>query len=171
MAGLQRLQRRGHALAGHGFAGIGEVRVGKLIELELAETDPARAKAAAEEMARKLLANMVIESFKVEDWDRALAVNLSAAFHVTRLALPGMRRRDFGRIVNITSRSVKAPLPHLGLSNGARAGLTGFVAGVARQVTSPSKPRMRASAKLVVKVWFEMFWSNTVIWMLDQSIW
>ena len=44
-----------------------------------------------------------IESFKVEDWDRALAVNLSAAFHVTRLALPGMRRHDFGRIVNISS--------------------------------------------------------------------
>ena len=44
-----------------------------------------------------------IESFKVEDWDRALAVNLSAAFHVTRLVLPGMRRRDFGRIVNISS--------------------------------------------------------------------
>ena len=44
-----------------------------------------------------------LESFKVEDWDRALAVNLSAAFHVTRLALPGMRRRDFGRIVNISS--------------------------------------------------------------------
>ncbi len=44
-----------------------------------------------------------IENFKVEDWDRALAVNLSAAFHITRLALPGMRRRDFGRIVNISS--------------------------------------------------------------------
>ena len=40
----------------------------------------------------------------------------------------------FGRIINITSRSVKAPLPHLGLSNGARAGLTGFVGGLARQV-------------------------------------
>ena len=44
-----------------------------------------------------------LEDFKTEDWDRALAVNLSAAFHVTRLALPGMRRRDFGRIVNISS--------------------------------------------------------------------
>lgn len=44
-----------------------------------------------------------LEDFKVEDWDRALAVNLSSAFHVTRLALPGMRRRDFGRIVNISS--------------------------------------------------------------------
>jgi 3-oxoacyl-[acyl-carrier protein] reductase len=45
-----------------------------------------------------------------------------------------MIERRFGRIVNITSRSVKAPLAHLGLSNGARAGLTGFVAGLARQV-------------------------------------
>jgi 3-hydroxybutyrate dehydrogenase len=44
-----------------------------------------------------------LEDFKVEDWDRALAVNLSSAFHVTRLALPGMRRRDFGRIINISS--------------------------------------------------------------------
>ena len=44
-----------------------------------------------------------LEDFKVEDWDRALAVNLSSAFHVTRLALPGLRRRDFGRIVNISS--------------------------------------------------------------------
>lgn len=44
-----------------------------------------------------------LESFKVADWDRALAVNLSSAFHVTRLALPGMRQRDFGRIVNIAS--------------------------------------------------------------------
>ena len=44
-----------------------------------------------------------IEKFKPEDWDRALAVNLSAAFHTMRLALPGMRERDFGRIVNIAS--------------------------------------------------------------------
>ena len=44
-----------------------------------------------------------IEDFKVEDWDRALAVNLSSAFHTVRLTLPGMRQRDFGRIVNIAS--------------------------------------------------------------------
>lgn len=44
-----------------------------------------------------------IEDFKPEDWDRALAVNLSAAFHTTRLILPGMRRKDFGRIVNVAS--------------------------------------------------------------------
>ena len=44
-----------------------------------------------------------VEKFKPSDWDRALAVNLSAAFHTVRLLLPGMRRRDFGRIVNISS--------------------------------------------------------------------
>ena len=44
-----------------------------------------------------------VETFKVEEWDRALAVNLSSAFHTTRLVLPGMRRKDFGRIVNISS--------------------------------------------------------------------
>jgi 3-oxoacyl-[acyl-carrier protein] reductase len=51
-----------------------------------------------------------------------------------RGVVDGMIARKFGRIVNVTSRSVKAPLPDLGLSNGARAGLTGFVAGLARQV-------------------------------------
>jgi 3-hydroxybutyrate dehydrogenase len=44
-----------------------------------------------------------LEKFKPEDWDRALAVNLSAAFHTSRLVLPGMRTRNFGRIVNIAS--------------------------------------------------------------------
>ena len=44
-----------------------------------------------------------IEAFKPADWDRALAVNLSSAFHTVRLALPGMRERDFGRIVNVAS--------------------------------------------------------------------
>lgn len=44
-----------------------------------------------------------IETFRPEDWERALAVNLSAAFHAVRLTLPGMRARDFGRIVNVAS--------------------------------------------------------------------
>src|SRR4029077_10625388 len=44
-----------------------------------------------------------IEQFRPEDWRRALAVNLSSAFHTVRLALPGMRERDFGRIVNVAS--------------------------------------------------------------------
>ena len=50
--------------------------------------------------------------------------------------LPGMMDRGWGRIVNITSQSVKAPIPQLGLSNSARAGLTGFVAGTSRQVAA-----------------------------------
>ncbi len=48
--------------------------------------------------------------------------------------LPGMMERGWGRVVNITSQSVKAPIPALGLSNAARTGLTGYVAGTARQV-------------------------------------
>lgn len=48
--------------------------------------------------------------------------------------LPGMMEKGWGRVVNITSQSVKAPIPALGLSNSARAGLTGFVAGTSRQV-------------------------------------
>ena len=48
--------------------------------------------------------------------------------------IAGMAERGFGRIINITSSAVKAPIPTLGLSNGARTGLTGFVAGLARQV-------------------------------------
>ena len=51
-----------------------------------------------------------------------------------KATIDGMIARRFGRIVNITSGSVKAPIPMLGMSNGARAGLTGFVAGLARQV-------------------------------------
>ncbi len=50
--------------------------------------------------------------------------------------LPGMMARGWGRVVNITSGSVKSPIPQLGLSNTARAGLTGFVAGTARQVAA-----------------------------------
>ena len=46
---------------------------------------------------------VAIETFRPEDWDKALAVNLSAAFHTARLVLPGMRARNFGRIVNISS--------------------------------------------------------------------
>src|SRR5947208_5974617 len=67
-------------------------------------------------------------------WQKAVNDNMITPIMLIRAVLDGMIERRFGRIVNITSRSVKAPLPHLGLSNGARAGLTGFVAGLARQV-------------------------------------
>jgi 3-oxoacyl-[acyl-carrier protein] reductase len=73
------------------------------------------------------------------DWDEAawmsaVNANMITPIMLMRAAVDGMIARRFGRVVNITSRSVKAPLAHLGLSNGARAGLTGFVAGLARQV-------------------------------------
>ena len=67
-------------------------------------------------------------------WMKAVNDNMITPIMLIRAVVDGMIARGFGRIVNITSRSVKAPLAHLGLSNGARAGLTGFVAGLARQV-------------------------------------
>ncbi|MEO1797876.1 MAG: SDR family oxidoreductase [Pseudomonadota bacterium] len=73
------------------------------------------------------------------DWDRndfiaALDANMLAPIALMKASLPGMMTRGWGRVVNITSQSVKAPIPQLGLSNAARTGLTGYVAGTARQV-------------------------------------
>lgn len=65
------------------------------------------------------------------DWLRALDANMLAPIALIRATVDGMRARRFGRIINITSSAVKAPIDILGLSNGARAGLTGFVAGLA----------------------------------------
>jgi 3-oxoacyl-[acyl-carrier protein] reductase len=69
-----------------------------------------------------------------EDWIRALDANMLTAIFLIKSVVDGMIARKFGRIVNITSASVKSPIPTLGMSNGARAGLTGFVAGLSRQV-------------------------------------
>jgi 3-oxoacyl-[acyl-carrier protein] reductase len=69
-----------------------------------------------------------------EDWLKALEANMLTPIFLMRAVVDGMVARRFGRIVNITSSAVKMPIPNLGLSNGARAGLTGFVAGLARQV-------------------------------------
>ncbi len=68
------------------------------------------------------------------DWIAALDANMLAPIALIREVVDGMCARGFGRIVNITSASVKSPIATLGMSNGARAGLTGFVAGLARQV-------------------------------------
>ncbi len=67
------------------------------------------------------------------DWIRALDANMLAPIELIKATVDGMIARRFGRIVNITSSAVKAPIAVLGLSNGARSGLTGFVAGLARQ--------------------------------------
>lgn len=73
------------------------------------------------------------------DWDRdawigAVDANMITPIMLIRSVIDGMIDRKFGRIVNITSSAVKAPIAILGLSNGARTGLTGFVAGLARDV-------------------------------------
>src|SRR5207247_6351278 len=72
------------------------------------------------------------------DWDRdawikALDANMLTPIELIKATVDGVMARKFGRIVNITSAAVKAPIDILGLSNGARAGLTGFVAGLSRK--------------------------------------
>ena len=69
-----------------------------------------------------------------DDWLAALDANMLTPIELIKATVDGMIGRKFGRIVNITSGAVKAPIDVLGLSNGARTGLTGFVAGIARQV-------------------------------------
>ncbi|MGA0542245.1 SDR family oxidoreductase [Neotabrizicola sp. VNH66] len=66
------------------------------------------------------------------DWLAALGANMLSPIALIRDLADGMAGRGFGRIVNVTSVTVKAPIANLGLSNGARSGLTGFVAGIAR---------------------------------------
>ncbi len=75
------------------------------------------------------------------DWDRAawiaaIDANMLAPIELIKATVDPMMQRGFGRIVNITSSAVKAPIDTLGLSNGARAGLTGFVAGLARKTVA-----------------------------------
>lgn len=69
-----------------------------------------------------------------EDFISAIDANMLTPIALMQAVLPGMISRGWGRVVNITSQSVRAPIATLGLSNSARAGLTGFVAGTARQV-------------------------------------
>ena len=71
-----------------------------------------------------------------DDWIAALDTMMLAPIEMMRLTVDGMMARGFGRVVNIVSRSVKIPQLELGLSNGARSGLVGFVAGLARQTVS-----------------------------------
>jgi 3-oxoacyl-[acyl-carrier protein] reductase len=67
-----------------------------------------------------------------EDWIKAVDANMLTPIELIKATVDGMAARGFGRIINITSSAVKAPIDILGLSNGARSGLTGFVAGVSR---------------------------------------
>lgn len=73
-------------------------------------------------------------SWTREDWLKAIDANMLSAVFLIKATIDGMIDRKFGRVVNITSHMVKQPAAILGLSNGARAGLTGFVGGLARDV-------------------------------------
>ncbi|MDA9447528.1 SDR family oxidoreductase [Bradyrhizobium sp. CCBAU 21360] len=68
-----------------------------------------------------------------DDWIKAIDANMLTPIELIKATVDGMMARKFGRIVNITSAAVKAPIDILGLSNGARAGLTGFIAGLSRK--------------------------------------
>lgn len=71
-----------------------------------------------------------------DDFIRALDANMLTPIALMKALMPAMMERGWGRVINITSQSVKAPIPQLGLSNAARTGLTGYVAGTARQVAA-----------------------------------
>ena len=73
-------------------------------------------------------------TFDRDAWIKALDTNMLAPIELIKATVDAMIRRRFGRIVNITSGAVKAPIPLLALSNGARSGLTGFISGLAREV-------------------------------------
>ncbi|WP_127560858.1 SDR family oxidoreductase [Nioella ostreopsis] len=74
------------------------------------------------------------QDWEREDFIKALDANMLTPIALMKALMPGMMARGWGRVVNITSQSVKAPIAVLGLSNSARAGLTGYVAGTSRQV-------------------------------------
>jgi 3-oxoacyl-[acyl-carrier protein] reductase len=69
-----------------------------------------------------------------QQWEAALQGSMLAPIALMQALVPPMAARGWGRVINVTSSSAKSPIPMLGLSNGARAGLTGFVAGLAREV-------------------------------------
>jgi 3-oxoacyl-[acyl-carrier protein] reductase len=75
-------------------------------------------------------------NFTRDHWIAALDANMLTPIELIKATVDGMIERKFGRIVNITSSAVKAPIDILGLSNGARSGLTGFVAGLARKTVA-----------------------------------
>jgi 3-oxoacyl-[acyl-carrier protein] reductase len=74
-----------------------------------------------------------------DTWIKAIDANMLTPIELIKSTIDGMAQRGYGRIINITSGAVKAPIEILGLSNGARSGLTGFVAGIARASKYVSK--------------------------------
>lgn len=75
-------------------------------------------------------------NFTRDDWMKAVDANMLTPIELIKATIDGMIARKFGRVVNITSSAVKAPIDVLALSNGARSGLTGFIAGLARKTAA-----------------------------------
>ena len=75
-----------------------------------------------------------VEDFPVEKWDTIIALNLTAAFHITRLAVPGMKRKGWGRIINTASAHSKVASPFKSAYNSAKHGLDGFTKTVALEL-------------------------------------
>ena len=84
-----------------------------------------------------------------DDWIKAIDANMLTPIELIKATVDGMMARKFGRIVNITSAAVKAPIEILGLSNGARAGLTGFIAGLVAQDRDQQRHHQRPVAGTV----------------------
>ena len=96
--------------------------------------------------------------FSREDWLKAVSANMLTPIELIKATVDGMISRRFGRIVNITSSAVKAPIAELALSNGARTGLTGFVAGLARQTVAYN---VTINNMLPGRFWTDRLRSNT----------
>jgi 3-oxoacyl-[acyl-carrier protein] reductase len=104
--------------------------------------------------------------FSREDWLRAVSANMLTPIELIRATVDGMVSRRFGRIVNITSSAVKAPIAELALSNGARSGLTGFVAGLARETVAHN---VTINNLLPGRFWTDRLISNTEFAAKEQG--
>jgi len=104
--------------------------------------------------------------FAREDWLKAVNANMLTPIELIRATVDGMISRRFGRIVNITSSAVKAPIGELALSNGARSGLTGFVAGLARETVAHN---VTINNLLPGRFWTDRLISNTEFLAKEQG--
>jgi len=104
--------------------------------------------------------------FSREDWLKAVSANMLTPIELIRATVDGMISRRFGRIVNITSSAVKAPIGELALSNGARSGLTGFVAGLARETVAHN---VTINNLLPGRFWTDRLISNTEFLAKEQG--
>ena len=104
--------------------------------------------------------------FAREDWLKAVNANMLTPIELIRATVDGMISRRFGRIVNITSSAVKAPIGELALSNGARSGLTGFVAGLARETVAHN---VTLNNLLPGRFWTDRLISNTEFLAKEQG--